>query len=96
MLSLCSRPTDVLSRHGQHVQMSLSVFTTVLQAISMLVLGIHVPCSRACAGLHGSMELLHAAGSCLVLKGNGADVSQHCVPPVSARRMSITLRRYLR
>ena len=34
------------------------------------------------------------AGSCLVLKGNGADVAQHCVPPVSTRRMSITLRRY--
>ena len=34
------------------------------------------------------------AGSCLVLKGNGADVAQHCVPPVNARRMSITLRRY--
>ena len=35
-----------------------------------------------------------SAGSCLVLKGNGADVAPHCVPPVSARRMSITLRRY--
>jgi hypothetical protein len=34
-----------------------------------------------------------AAGSCLVLKGNGADLSMHCVPPVSARRMSVTLRR---
>lgn len=33
-------------------------------------------------------------GSCLVLKGNGADVAQHCVPPVSSRRISITLRRY--
>jgi len=29
-----------------------------------------------------------------VLKGNGADVAQHCVPPVNGRRMSITLRRY--
>ena len=29
-----------------------------------------------------------------MLKGNGADVAQHCVPPVNARRMSITLRRY--
>lgn len=33
------------------------------------------------------------AGSVLVLKGNGADVAQHCVPPVTARRMSITLRK---
>ena len=33
------------------------------------------------------------AGSCLVLKGNGADVAMHCVPPVAQRRMSITLRR---
>ena len=33
------------------------------------------------------------AGSCLVLKGNGADVAMHCVPPVSAKRISITLRR---
>lgn len=32
-------------------------------------------------------------GSCLVLKGNGADVAQHCVPPVNRKRMSITLRR---
>ncbi|EIE18868.1 hypothetical protein COCSUDRAFT_20284, partial [Coccomyxa subellipsoidea C-169] len=32
-------------------------------------------------------------GSCLVLKGNGADVAMHCVPPVSQRRMSITLRK---
>ncbi|KAK9828875.1 hypothetical protein WJX72_002516 [[Myrmecia] bisecta] len=32
-------------------------------------------------------------GSCLVLKGNGADVAMHCVPPVSERRMSITLRK---
>lgn len=30
-----------------------------------------------------------------MLKGNGADVAQHCVPPVTARRMSITLRRCL-
>ena len=35
------------------------------------------------------------AGSCLVLKGNGADVAMHCVPPVSAKRMSVTLRRCL-
>ncbi len=33
------------------------------------------------------------AGSCLVLKGNGADLAMHCVPPVSQRRMSITLRK---
>ncbi|CAL8463859.1 g3394 [Coccomyxa elongata] len=32
-------------------------------------------------------------GSCLVLKGNGADVAMHCVPCVSQRRMSITLRK---
>ncbi|CAK0786469.1 hypothetical protein CVIRNUC_009682 [Coccomyxa viridis] len=32
-------------------------------------------------------------GSCLVLKGNGADLAMHCVPPVTERRMSITLRR---
>lgn len=32
-------------------------------------------------------------GSCLVLKGNGADVAMHCVPPVHARRISITLRK---
>ena len=37
--------------------------------------------------------LCWVAGSCLVLKGNGADIAQHCVPPVGARRMSITLRR---
>lgn len=36
------------------------------------------------------------AGSCLVLKGAGADVAKHCVPPVTARRMSITLRRRAR
>ena len=28
-----------------------------------------------------------------MLKGNGADVAMHCVPPVSEKRMSITLRR---
>ena len=28
-----------------------------------------------------------------MLKGNGADVAMHCVPPVAQRRMSITLRR---
>ena len=27
-----------------------------------------------------------------MLKGNGADLAMHCVPPVGARRMSITLR----
>eukprot|EP00884_Botryococcus_braunii_P015043 jgi/Botrbrau1/2353/Bobra.39_1s0038.2 len=31
-------------------------------------------------------------GSCLVLKGNGADLAMHCVPPVTERRISITLR----
>jgi hypothetical protein len=31
-------------------------------------------------------------GSCLVLKGKGADVAMHCVPPVTAKRISITLR----
>jgi mRNA N6-methyladenine demethylase len=34
-----------------------------------------------------------APGSCLVLKGNGADLAMHCVPPVSDRRISITLRK---
>lgn len=43
-----------------------------------------------------SRSSCHAAGSCLVLKGNGADVAMHCVPPVRAKRMSITLRRYVR
>lgn len=38
-------------------------------------------------------ECVVCAGSCLVLKGNGADVAMHCVPPVKRRRMSITLRR---
>ena len=28
-----------------------------------------------------------------MLKGNGADMAMHCVPPVTERRMSITLRR---
>lgn len=32
------------------------------------------------------------AGSCLVLKGYGGEKADHCVPPVSARRISITLR----
>jgi hypothetical protein len=27
-----------------------------------------------------------------VLQGNGADVAQHCIPPVSQPRMSLTLR----
>ena len=43
---------------------------------------------------HGaSSHEVPGAGSCLVLKGNGADVAMHCVPPVSEKRMSITLRR---
>lgn len=33
------------------------------------------------------------AGSCCVLKGYGGDTAMHCVPPVAARRVSITLRR---
>jgi hypothetical protein len=32
-------------------------------------------------------------GSLLVLQGNGADVAQHCVPRVTAERVSVTLRR---
>lgn len=40
-----------------------------------------------------AIEGVFCAGSCLVLKGNGADVAMHCVPPVKRRRMSITLRR---
>ena len=46
------------------------------------------------SALHFQISAVLFAGSCLVLKGNGADVAQHCVPPVNARRMSITLRRY--
>ena len=38
-------------------------------------------------------QRIDAAGSCLVLKGNGADIAMHCVPPVQRRRMSITLRK---
>ncbi len=41
----------------------------------------------------GDCTAMLPAGSCLVLKGNGADVAQHCVPPVKRKRMSITLRR---
>ena len=29
-----------------------------------------------------------------MLKGNGADIAQHCVPAVSQPRISITLRKY--
>ena len=60
----------------------------------------HVPgmttCQTCASALHDQVFFsnLLFAGSCLVLKGNGADVAQHCVPPVNARRMSITLRRY--
>ena len=32
-------------------------------------------------------------GSCLVLKGNGADIAKHCVPAVTKPRISITLRK---
>ena len=32
-------------------------------------------------------------GSCCVLKGYGGDTAMHCVPPVAARRISVTLRR---
>ncbi|CAN8327950.1 unnamed protein product [Cochlearia groenlandica] len=32
-------------------------------------------------------------GSVLVLKGNGADVAKHCVPPVPTKRISITFRK---
>ena len=46
-------------------------------------------CRHAKCGIEGAL----CAGSCLVLKGNGADVAMHCVPPVKRRRMSITLRR---
>ncbi|BDA48977.1 probable RNA demethylase ALKBH5 at C-terminar half [Coccomyxa sp. Obi] len=42
-------------------------------------------------GRHCKISL--PTGSCLVLKGNGADVAMHCVPCVSQRRMSITLRK---
>ena len=41
----------------------------------------------------GGLKRRVFAGSCLVLKGNGADVAMHCVPPVKRQRMSITLRR---
>ena len=32
-------------------------------------------------------------GGVQVLKGNGADLAKHCVPPVSAPRISVTFRR---
>ena len=32
-------------------------------------------------------------GSVLVLNGNGADVAKHCIPAVSAERVSITFRK---
>jgi hypothetical protein len=31
--------------------------------------------------------------SVLVLEGNGANVAQHCIPPVASERISITFRR---
>ncbi|GMH32701.1 hypothetical protein BSKO_00535 [Bryopsis sp. KO-2023] len=39
-----------------------------------------------------SFQLMLPPGSCLVLKGNGADIAQHCIPSVKSRRISITLR----
>ena len=40
-----------------------------------------------------TMTLPLPVGSALVLAGRGADVSKHCIPSVSAARVSITLRR---
>lgn len=33
--------------------------------------------------------------SCLVVKGNSAEVAMHSLPPVSQRRISITFRRHV-
>lgn len=55
---------------------------------------LFLPVDLSCVCTLKSDAVCVYAGSCLVLKGNGADVAQHCVPPVTARRMSITLRRY--
>ncbi|XP_062175848.1 RNA demethylase ALKBH9B-like [Alnus glutinosa] len=41
----------------------------------------------------GPFSLPLPVGSVLVLKGNGADISKHCVPGVPAKRISITFRK---
>ncbi|KAL2532435.1 2-oxoglutarate (2OG) and Fe(II)-dependent oxygenase superfamily protein [Abeliophyllum distichum] len=41
----------------------------------------------------GSFAIPLPVGSVLVLSGNGADVSKHCVPAVPTRRISITFRK---
>ncbi|KAK1305154.1 hypothetical protein QJS10_CPB11g01454 [Acorus calamus] len=41
----------------------------------------------------GPVSIALSVGSVLVLKGNGADVAQHCVPGVHAKRISITFRK---
>lgn len=64
------------------------------RSLPVLVLTDHMPASRHQARvMQLTVAVWHGgAGSVLVLKGNGADVAQHCIPPVSQPRMSITLR----
>eukprot|EP01024_Parvocaulis_polyphysoides_P029723 TRINITY_DN26925_c0_g1_i1.p3 TRINITY_DN26925_c0_g1~~TRINITY_DN26925_c0_g1_i1.p3 ORF type:complete len:138 (+),score=4.20 TRINITY_DN26925_c0_g1_i1:148-561(+) len=40
----------------------------------------------------GSHAVILPPGSCMVLKGRGGDVTQHCIPSVQQFRISITLR----
>ncbi len=52
-----------------------------------------IVCGRQASPAQWRIPCGTPSGSCLVLKGYGGDSAMHCVPPVAARRISITLRR---
>ncbi|DBB10995.1 TPA: hypothetical protein ACH3X3_006476 [Trebouxia sp. C0006] len=83
---------DCIPPHIDHHDFDRPFCTISLLSEQHIMFGSKI-ISRGPGDFVGDYEMPLPTGSCLVLKGNGADVAQHCVPPVNARRMSITLRR---
>ncbi|KAL0021789.1 hypothetical protein WJX77_000694 [Trebouxia sp. C0004] len=83
---------DCIPPHVDHHDFDRPFCTISLLSEQHIMFGSKI-ISRGPGDFVCDFEMPLPTGSCLVLKGNGADVAQHCVPPVNARRMSITLRR---
>ncbi|KAL3142111.1 hypothetical protein ABBQ32_004729 [Trebouxia sp. C0010 RCD-2024] len=83
---------DCIPPHIDHHDFDRPFCTLSLLSQQNIMFGSRIM-SRGPGDFVADYHMALPTGSCLVLKGNGADVAQHCVPPVTARRMSITLRR---
>ncbi|XP_020587053.1 RNA demethylase ALKBH5-like [Phalaenopsis equestris] len=85
---------DCIPPHIDHHDFERPFCTVSFVSESSILFGTDIDITGP-GEFRGSVEISLPRGSVLILKGNGADITKHCIPGVRHRRVSITFRRMI-